>query len=220
MIPSNINNMYKKPSIIIIALLIITSTLANYSFATEKSPIQFIEYGPRPTPDDIPFFDKDGDKHYLEEYEGKTVLLVFWATWCSPCMQEMVDLDILQKDFRKLPFTILAISEDYQGVKAASDFYKAHNIRHLEVFHDYKNALFKDFKVVGMPTSFLITPDGRNVGMFKGVINWYDEEVRNILLSHIPGNPGEPKNSYKDDSLNQIINIREPKNDEAHEKKE
>jgi peroxiredoxin len=133
-------------------------------------------------------------------------------------MQEMVDLDILQKDFRKLPFVILAISEDYQGVKVVSDFYKAHDIRHLEVYHDYKNALFKDFKVVGMPTSFIITPDGRNVGMFKGVVNWYDEEVRNILLSHIPGNPGEPKNSYKDDSLNQIINPTEPKNDSKHEK--
>ncbi len=210
--------MYKKPSILIIALLLITSTIANHSFAAEKSSVQFIEYAPKATPDDIAFFDKDGDKHYLEEYEGKTVLLVFWASWCSPCIQEMVDLDILQKDFRKLPFTILAISEDYQGVKIVSDFYKRYNIRHLEVLHDYKNALFKDFEVVGMPTSFIITPDGQNVGMFKGVVNWYDEEVRNILLSHIPGNPGEPKNSYKDDSLNQIINTTETKDDKNHEK--
>ena len=197
----------------IIALVFITS-IAGTSFAhTDKAPWQFVEYGPRPTPDDVAFFDKDGDKRYLEEYEGKTVLLVFWASWCSSCTQEMPGLDALQKDFRKLPFTMIAISEDYQGIKAIADFYQNTDIKYLDIFHDYKNNLFKEFKVVGMPTSFIITPDGRNVGMFKGSVNWHDEKVRDILLSHIPGNPEEPKNSYKDSSLNQLINKPEPGND-------
>lgn len=166
---------------------------------------KYEEYKPTYVADDIPIFDENGEKHYMEEYEGRALLVVFWATWCSPCVQEMLDLDVLQKDFRKLPFTILAISEDYQGIKTVQEFYKSNDIRHLSIYHDYKNALFKDFKVVGMPTSFIINADGKNVASFKGVVNWYDEEVRKAILSHIPGNPAEPKNSYKDNSLNHII---------------
>jgi peroxiredoxin len=173
-----------------------SNTDKNWTFEARKAT---------QVPDDIPIFDKDTEKHYLEEYEGKTLLIVFWASWCSSCAQEMIDLDILQKDFRKLPFEVVPISEDYNGIKAVENFYKMHGIRHLQVLHDYRNQLFKAFAVVGVPTSFLVTPEGMNIGNFKGVVSWHDDDVRKILLSHIVGNPSEPKNSYKTQSLNQII---------------
>ncbi|MES2215538.1 MAG: TlpA disulfide reductase family protein [Pseudomonadota bacterium] len=168
-------------------------------------------------PDDIPFFDEAAEKHYLEEYEGKTLLIVFWATWCGACVQEMTDLDILQKDFRKLPFTIIPISEDDQGIKAVEKFYALYEISHLPILHDYRNQLFKAFSVVGMPTSFIVSPEGVNIGSFKGVVNWHDDNVRKILLSHITGNPTEPKNSYKSKSLNQIIQPQKPKEAKSNE---
>lgn len=210
--------MQKKLTLAIILLF----TLSSNAFAAEKTQgIKFEEYKGSPVPDDIPIFDETGNKHYLEEYEGKTLLIVFWATWCSPCVQEMLDLDTLQKDFRKLPFAILPIAEDHQGIKVVESFYKQNDIRHLPLLHDYRNALFNAFSVVGMPTSFLVTEDGMNVAVFKGVVNWHDDEVRAIILSHIPGNPAEPKNSYKERSLNQVIHkpksspseadIKEPK---------
>lgn len=198
-------------------LLLCGSVFASGNEAqdAEKMSWKYSEHKPELVADDIPIFDKDNNKHYFEEYEGKTLLVVFWATWCSSCVQEILDLDILQKDFRKLPFTVIAISEDYQGIEQIKKFYKDNDIRHLDIYHDYKNSLFKEFKVVGMPTSFIITPEGKNVGSFKGVVNWYDEKVRKILLSHIPGNPIEPKNSYKDNSLNQTISNSNTKDEEA-----
>jgi thiol-disulfide isomerase/thioredoxin len=194
---------------IAIFLLQISSLVTNFSFAAEKTiNWKFEEYKGISAPDDVPIFDANNDKHYFEEYEGKTLLVVFWASWCAPCVQEMVDLDILQKDFRKLPFAVLAISEDYQGVKAIESFYKINNIRHLPILYDYRNSLFNAFGVAGMPTSFLINEDGMNVATFKGLVNWYDDDVRSIILSHIPGNPMEPKNSYKSKSLNQIAPVK------------
>jgi thiol-disulfide isomerase/thioredoxin len=165
--------------------------------------------------DDVPLYDLEGKKHYLEEYEGKTILLVFWATWCSPCVNEMVDLDLLQKDFRKLSFVILPVSEDYAGIEVVKKFYDGYDIRHLLLLHDYKNSLFKAQGIAGLPTSILINGDGKAVGMFTGSVNWYDENVRNILLSHISGNPAVPKNSYKDQSLNQRMNMGQPKEKES-----
>lgn len=204
--------MQKKLTLTIILIFIYSFN----AFAAEKTQVlKFEEYKGIAVPDDIPIFDEADKKHYLEEYEGKTLLIVFWATWCSPCVQEMLDLDTLQKDFRKLPFAVIPIAEDHQGIKAVEAFYKLNDIRHLPLLHDYKNGLFNAFAVVGMPTSFLVTEDGMNVAVFKGVVNWHDDDVRAIILSHIPGNPAEPKNSYKARSLNQVM--QKPKQEKVEE---
>lgn len=155
--------------------------------------------------DGVPFIDENGNKRFLDEFEGKTILLVFWATWCAPCTKEMPDLDGLQKDFRKLPFEIIAVSQDFQGINIVKEYFKNHEFRYLKIYHDHQNQLFKAFSVVGLPTSFLIDKDGKIVYSFTGAINWYDEEVRKIILSHIDGNYPEPKNSYKAQDLNKII---------------
>ncbi|MBP7190577.1 MAG: TlpA family protein disulfide reductase [Rickettsiaceae bacterium] len=188
-----------------IVAIILSTLLIAFSAHSHDQSWKYEKYDAKLVPDEIPIFDNLGEKHFMEEYEGRTILLVFWASWCAPCVAEMTDLDLLQKDFRKLPFEVIAVSEDYLGVKVVEKFYAENEIRHLSIFHDYKNELFSAFGVVGMPTSFIITPDGKNVGMFKGVINWHNQDVRKILLSYIAGNPEEPKNSYKDNSLNQQI---------------
>jgi thiol-disulfide isomerase/thioredoxin len=157
------------------------------------------------TPDDIAFFNEKGDKCFLDQYEGKTILLVFWATWCSSCVKEMPDLDLLQKDFRKLPFEVIAVSQDFQGISILKDFFKVHELRHLKIYHDYQNELFKAFAVIGLPTSYLINAEGRIVKSFAGVINWHEAAIRDIVLQHIPGNPGAPKNSYKVQDLNKPV---------------
>ena len=203
-------------SIIFITLFYIN---ISYAAAEEKTSqlSKITEQAPAYTPEDIPIFDAENKQHFLEEYEGKTVLLVFWATWCAPCVAEMADLDSLQKDFRKLPFLVLPISEDYVGVDHVSAFYKANNLRHLPVMHDYKNALFKSFDIVGLPTSILVNAKGMAVAKFSGAINWYDDQVREILLKYIPGNPAVPRNSYKDNSVNYIQSPAKFDNKETEE---
>lgn len=187
--------------------LIWVCAFSAFAEAKDASPVQaskITENIPEYTPENVAIFDEENKKHFLEEYEGKTILLVFWATWCAPCITEMGDLDILQKDFRKTNFLVLPISEDYSGIEVVKTFYKSHDLRHLSIMHDYKNALFKSFGIAGLPTSILINAEGMAVARFTGSINWYDEKVREILLKHISGNPAVPRNSYQDSALNNI----------------
>ncbi|WP_392506381.1 TlpA disulfide reductase family protein [Rickettsia sp. 2024-CO-Wats] len=153
-------------------------------------------------PDNIIFFDEEKNQYSLDQFEGKTILLVFWATWSAPCVTEMPDLDMLQKDFRKLPFSVIPISEDYQDIKVVKEYFKSYQIRYLPIYHDYRNELFKALGVVSLPTSILIDPNGKIVTSFVGNTNWYDEKVRDTILSAIPQNYPEPKNSYNEQSLN------------------
>lgn len=156
-------------------------------------------------PDDMPIFDENNEKHFMDEYEGSPILLVFWASWCSGCSNEMVSLDILQKDFRKLNFKIIPVSVDYAGMQPAIDFYKQYEIRYLPILHDYKNALFKAISVTSLPTALIVDSDGNIKGKFTGEVPWHDDSIRAQLLKFIPNNPATPKNTYKKESLDQKV---------------
>ena len=174
---------------------------------------------------EVSFFDGDGNKVYLDQYEGTNILLVFWATWCGTCVSELPALDNLQKDFRKLPFKIIAVSQDYKGVEVVKNHFFAHEIRHLGIFHDYKNQLFRELSVVSLPTALFINAEGKNKLVFKGRIKWHDDDVRNMILSEIGENLELPKNTYKFAALNrnvmqkqavgQIVSSEEEKEEEA-----
>ena len=154
---------------------------------------------------DVNFFDANGNKVYLDQYEGNTILLVFWATWCGSCVGELPSLDNLQKDFRKLPFKIIAVSEDYQGVEVVKKYFSENEIRHLEIFHDYQNNLFRSLGIVGLPTAYLINAEGKVKYIFNGVVKWHDNEVRQMIIAQIDGNQVLPKNTFKSASLNKQV---------------
>lgn len=158
---------------------------------------------------EVGFFDGDGNKVYLDQYEGTNILLVFWATWCGTCISELPALDNLQKDFRKLPFKVIAVSQDYKGIEAVKDYFFAHELRHLGVFHDHKNQLFRELSVISLPTAFFINADGKNKLVFRGRIKWQDDNVRSMILSEIGENLELPKNTYKFAALNRNVMQRE-----------
>lgn len=143
------------------------------------------------------FYDEDGNKIFLDEYEGETILLVFWATWCGNCVNDLTSLDNLQKDFRKLPFKVIALSEDFQNIDIVKKHFDRIQIRNLKIFHDRQNQIFRAFDIVGLPTSYLINSSGKLKLAFKGSVKWHDNEIRKMILNEIDGNYELPKNTYK-----------------------
>lgn len=72
---------------------------ANGADATERAP-------------DFTLRDMDGAEHKLSSYQGKVVLLSFWATWCGPCMVEMPHLQKMYDAYKDKGFVLLSISAD------------------------------------------------------------------------------------------------------------
>ena len=54
----------------------------------------------------------DQSEHDLAEYQGKVVLINFWATWCAPCIEELPDLDRLQQNYASDGLVVVTISDE------------------------------------------------------------------------------------------------------------
>jgi peroxiredoxin len=105
-----------------------------------------------------------GDQIRLSDYQGKLVLLDFWASWCGPCVAEMPAIKDLQKTFGSdSRFQLIGLSCD-QTAEAAERCIKENG---LVWTHGFAGNLLagvnagKVYKVRAIPATFLIGPDGR-----------------------------------------------------------
>ncbi len=114
----------------------------------------------------------------LSQLRGKPVLLNFWASWCSPCVEEMPSLVQLQKQLGN-KVTVLAISEDADN-SAYLQFVRDHNVDLLTVrdVRQNVNGLYGTFK---FPETYVIDKDGVIRRKFIGAIDWTNPEIIDYL---------------------------------------
>lgn len=93
----------------------------------------------------------------LQSYQGNPLLLHFWATWCRVCKLEENSIDAINKDH---PVITIAMNS---GSDAEIDDYLKSNKLSFPVINDNDGKLAQRFGVSGVPTSFIISPDGKIV---------------------------------------------------------
>jgi len=115
----------------------------------------------------------------LADYRGKVVVLNFWATWCSPCVEEMPSLVALQKDMPNI--VVLGVSTDVDDA-AYHTFIRDHHIEFTTVRDaaNKSNALYGTFK---FPETYIIDRDGKIRRKFIGAANWTSPDIENFLRS-------------------------------------
>ena len=115
------------------------------------------------------------------KFKGKLLLINFWATWCAPCILEMPSLVTLQKKRGGNDFTVLALSQDFQEWKAINPFLEKYKLDGLPIYVDRKSTTGIKLKVIGLPTSVLISPAGKVLGHLKGVAEWDSPEALALI---------------------------------------
>lgn len=101
-------------------------------------------------------------------FEGKTLLVTFFATWCPPCMQEVPVLIELQKQFAQSNFSVIGLSVD-DGAEVVAKLIEIRSINYPVLMAD--DATARDFGgVAGIPTSFLVNKEGVVVKKYPGMV--------------------------------------------------
>lgn len=110
-----------------------------------------------------------GDQVSSSAFEGKTLLVTFFATWCPPCIQEIPTLMTLQEELADKNFSVLALSVDQAGPGVVAKLVKQRDINYPVLMA--KGSTARDFGgVVGIPTSYLINSAGQVVKKYPGYV--------------------------------------------------
>src|SRR5206468_1390324 len=103
--------------------------------------------------------DLDGKPVSLSTYQGKVVVLDFWATWCPPCREELPHFQTLHTQYRDKGFEILGIAMDENAADVVPGFLKDRNIKYTNLLADGKiEELYGP--IAGLPTTFIIDRHG------------------------------------------------------------
>jgi thiol-disulfide isomerase/thioredoxin len=130
---------------------------------------------------DVSFVDGSGAPKTLEDFRGKTILLNLWATWCAPCREEMPSLDRLQAELGSDTFEVVALAVDRTGVEAAGKFLDSIKVTNLKLYADPTTRSGSALRAVGMPTTILIDPEGREIGRLAGPAEWDSEAAKQLI---------------------------------------
>lgn len=141
--------------------------------------------GKRATLPDVSFVDGGGGPMRLSDFRGKTILLNVWATWCAPCRKEMPALDRLQAKLGGPGFEVLALSIDRDGAPAVKSFYEELDIKELRIYVDPTAQASSDLAAIGLPTTLLVDPQGREIGRKVGPAEWDSPEVVKVIQKYL-----------------------------------
>jgi thiol-disulfide isomerase/thioredoxin len=123
-----------------------------------------------------------GERQPMEIYRGKPLVINFWATWCSPCVEEMPELEALQKKLRNQHTQVIGLGVD--SAEKMRDFAEKHGITYplyvvgvpgVELSRLFGNT------AGGLPFTILIDAKGVARKTYLGRLDM--EELRSDLAS-------------------------------------
>lgn len=133
------------------------------------------------------FTDAEGKTRTLKDFEGKTLLVNFWASWCIPCRAEMPALDRLAAAQNDDDFMVLPINLDLGagGLEKAKAFLDEGQWANLPLYADSTFESFKQLQTsavaLGLPSTLLIDRKGCELGVLQGPAEWDSQDGINVI---------------------------------------
>ena len=120
---------------------------------------------------DFTVYDLEGNPVKLSDFQGKPVMLNFWASWCGPCKMEMPDLEKAYQEYGdQIQFMLVDLTDGSQEtVEKASAFIKEQGYT-FPVFYDTAMEGAYAYGVSGIPVTYFINAEGVFVAYYQGAM--------------------------------------------------
>lgn len=124
----------------------------------------------KPQAPDFRLLDMDGNEHTLVAYRGKVVIINFWATWCPPCREELPSMNRGWAKVKEQGIVMLAVNvgEDEDTIFSFQGQYPID----FTILLDSSGNTINQWPIKGLPTTFVIDPQGRLVYRAIGGRDW------------------------------------------------
>jgi thiol-disulfide isomerase/thioredoxin len=190
------------PALAAVALLALTAPQSAATAEDGMSAFAWLDdHEPAP---EVLFTVEGGDAQTLEDYRGKVIVLNFWAVWCPPCRDEMPSLDRLQAAYGGDHLVVMAMSEDRGGEEQIRKFYDKIEASSLGIFSDPTQKVAREFRVLGMPTTYIIDHHGNLVAKLVGAATWDSEAALSEILPLVEQAAADDSNGMSEQASNNV----------------
>ena len=112
---------------------------------------------------------------------GKVTIISFWATWCKPCLEEMVEYNKIYEQFRDKGFLLLAVSTDTEkSVAKVKPYIKSKDYK-FPVVLDTNSEVARKYYAQQMPYTILIDKNGNIVYSHLGYMKGDEQKVEKLI---------------------------------------
>jgi len=151
---------------VILIIIAIALAVGIYEVSRHRSGTSKPVSSPGNPAPEFSLTDLDGKPLRLADYQGKVVLLDFWATWCVPCRAEIPHFVDFQNQYREQGLQVVGISMD-DDAKPVREFYQQFKMNYPVALGTDKVAAAYG-GILGLPITFLIGRDGRIAAKYVG----------------------------------------------------
>jgi thiol-disulfide isomerase/thioredoxin len=128
-----------------------------------------------------PFQTETGASKTIADFEGKVMVVNFWATWCPPCRKEMPSIDRLHAAIDGPEFGVIAISLDRADVEKIETFFMSVNVKNLRIYREPTLRMGTEGGILGMPITLILDRQGREVARLQGEAEWDAPEAQQMI---------------------------------------
>ncbi len=122
----------------------------------------------------------------IRRYQGKVILLNFWATWCAACLYEMPDLDRLAKAVEDRDFAVVTVNLDETDSAVIARYFKRLGVSALPQLSDPLSKSIRSYGIrEGLPWSFMVDRSGQIRGYMMGAANWLLPAGRALIAYYL-----------------------------------
>lgn len=116
---------------------------------------------------EIEFTSPQGKLQKLKDINSDTIIIVFWASWCPNCSQDMSKLNELMAKNSRVKAIAISLDDDEKSYEQATS--KLKNMNHFSDFKKWNGKTVLDYHIVATPSFIVLDKDKKIIGKFRSL---------------------------------------------------